>query len=295
MTNSEHRISQKYSLALRSECCCWHCPAARARSDPDGPKGAGNHAQQQLKPKRSQRGLVYGLPIVMNYAVMYEGFIDKTSSQYKTTFNQIYNEARVFTYQDTAVVTPNSDTPYSFLWADLRAEPLVISVPAVEKGRYFSVQFCDGNTFNYGYIGSRATGNDAAIICWPGRTGTAAHAPRHQESISFDDRILSLVLFAAVVRCGRLGERDEDPIRLPGASALGLSPASYRPPRGHQLPADQCGHGEKEFLPVSRLHLAVRARPDRKKKKKSAHRLARIGIGAGKTFHASTILTLNIN
>jgi hypothetical protein len=35
--------------------------------------------------------------------------------------------------KDTTVVTPNSDTPYSFLWADLRAEPLVVSVPAVEK------------------------------------------------------------------------------------------------------------------------------------------------------------------
>ena len=38
---------------------------------------------------------------------------------------------------------------------------MVISVPAVEKKRYYSVQLIDGSTFNYGYIGSRATGNDA--------------------------------------------------------------------------------------------------------------------------------------
>jgi hypothetical protein len=44
---------------------------------------------------------------------------------------------------------------------DLRAEPMVISVPAVEKKRYYAVMLVDGNTFNYGYIGSRATGNDA--------------------------------------------------------------------------------------------------------------------------------------
>src|SRR5574341_307424 len=44
---------------------------------------------------------------------------------------------------------------------DLRAEPMVLSVPAVEKGRYYAVMLCDGNTFNYGYIGSRATGNNA--------------------------------------------------------------------------------------------------------------------------------------
>ena len=39
--------------------------------------------------------------------------------------------------------TPNSDTPYSFLGLDLRAEPVVITVPAIEKSRYFSVQFID--------------------------------------------------------------------------------------------------------------------------------------------------------
>jgi len=109
----------------------------------------------------AEEGFVYGLPIVMNYAVMYEYSVDKDSGQYKAPFNQIKNEARVFTYKDTAIVTPNSDTPYSFLWMDLRAEPIVLSVPAVEKGRYYSVQLEDGNCFNYGYIGSRATGDDA--------------------------------------------------------------------------------------------------------------------------------------
>src|SRR5437762_5044916 len=108
----------------------------------------------------AQEGFIYGLPIVMNYAVMYEYAVDKNSGQYKAPFNQINNEARVFTYKDTSVITPNSDTPYSILWTDLRAEPIVLSVPAVEKSRYFSVMLCDGNTYNYGYIGSRATGNE---------------------------------------------------------------------------------------------------------------------------------------
>jgi hypothetical protein len=77
----------------------------------------------------AEQGYIFGLPIVMNYGVMYEFTIDKTSSQYKAPFNAMFNEARVFTYEDTAVVTPNSDTPYSMLWLDLRAEPIVISEP----------------------------------------------------------------------------------------------------------------------------------------------------------------------
>ena len=121
----------------------------------------------------AEEAFIYGLPIVMNYAVMYEFVVDKNSGQYKAPFNAIANEARVFTYQDTAVVTPNSDTPYSMLWLDLRAEPMVISVPAVDKKRYYSVQLVDGNTFNYGYIGSRATGNEAGdyLVVGPGWKG----------------------------------------------------------------------------------------------------------------------------
>jgi len=107
----------------------------------------------------AEEGFIYGLPIVMNYAVMYDYVIDRKSGQWKMPFNEIFNEHRVFTYKDTTVITPNSDTPYSMLWMDLRAEPMVISVPAVEKKRYYSVMLNDGNTFNYGYVGSRATGS----------------------------------------------------------------------------------------------------------------------------------------
>jgi hypothetical protein len=119
-------------------------------------KGAKNERE-----KIAEDAYIYGFPMVMNYGVMYEYFIDKSFSQYKAPFNHILNEARVFTPKDTAVVTPNSDTPYSVVGMDLRAEPVVLSVPEIEKKRYYSVQLIDLYTFNYGYIGSRATGNGA--------------------------------------------------------------------------------------------------------------------------------------
>jgi hypothetical protein len=129
----------------------------------------------------AERGFAYGLPIVMNYAVMYKFVIDKDSGQYKGPFNAIANSHDVFTYKDTAVVTPNSDTPYSMLWMDLRAEPIVISVPAVDPKRYYSVQLVDSSTYNYGYIGSRATGSDAGdyLVVGPDwRGGTPAGVKR---------------------------------------------------------------------------------------------------------------------
>jgi hypothetical protein len=94
----------------------------------------------------AQEGSIFDLPIVMNYAVMHEYAVDSGSGQFKAPFNQSFSEARVFTYKDTAIITPNSDTPYSLLWADLRAEPIVLSVPEVNKSRYYSVMLCDGNT-----------------------------------------------------------------------------------------------------------------------------------------------------
>ena len=123
----------------------------------------------------AEEGFIYGLPIVMNYAVMNEYAINRDSGQFKAPFNEILNEHRVYTYKDTAIITPNSDTPYSLAWLDLRAEPIVLSVPPVDKNRYYSVMLNDGNTFNYGYIGSRATGNEAGdyIVAgprWQGET-----------------------------------------------------------------------------------------------------------------------------
>src|SRR4026209_634064 len=71
----------------------------------------------------AEEGYIYGLPIVMNYGVMYEYAVDKNSSQFKAPFNQLNSMHRVATPDDTAVVTPNSDTPYSLGFMDLRAEP----------------------------------------------------------------------------------------------------------------------------------------------------------------------------
>ena len=112
------------------------------------------HAQvgQDESKQIAEEAFIYGLPLVMNYAVFYQYFVDKSSPEYKTTVNQLYNTARVYTPHDTAVVTPNSDTPYSFIAMDLRAEPFVVCNPAIEKSRYFSIQLIDWYTFNFGYM-----------------------------------------------------------------------------------------------------------------------------------------------
>ena len=121
----------------------------------------------------SKQAYIYAFPMIAGYKAMYEFNVDKNSSQYKGPFNTIISDANVFTYKDTAIVTPNSDTPYSMLQVDLRAEPMVFCVPAIDKDRYYSVQLTDMYSFNYGYVGSRPTGNGAGcyMIAGPGWKG----------------------------------------------------------------------------------------------------------------------------
>ncbi len=121
----------------------------------------------------AKEAYIYGYPMVDSYRIAHAYFVDKTNPEYKGPWNQLRNFARVFTPQDKAVQTPNSDTPYSFLGLDLRAEPIVLTVPAIEKERYFSIQLIDAYTFNFDYIGSRATGNGGGsyLIAGPGWKG----------------------------------------------------------------------------------------------------------------------------
>ncbi len=119
------------------------------------------HAQTDDPRAIAKDAYIYGFPLVDSYRIQHSYFVDRDNPEYKGNWNEIHNTARVYTPDDKAIQTPNSDTPYSFIGADLRAEPLVLTVPEVDEGRYYSIQFIDMYTFNFAYVGSRATGNGA--------------------------------------------------------------------------------------------------------------------------------------
>ncbi|AFM26214.1 hypothetical protein Desti_3565 [Desulfomonile tiedjei DSM 6799] len=128
----------------------------------------------------AEEAYLYGFPMIVGYKVLYEYNVDRSSGQFKAPFNQISNEARVFTPKDTTISTPNSDTPYSMVQLDLRSEPMVLCMPEIEKARYYDVQLVDMYTDNYGYIGSRTTGNGAGCYLvagpdWKGETPPGIH------------------------------------------------------------------------------------------------------------------------
>lgn len=121
----------------------------------------------------AQEAYIYGYPMVDNYKVMYSYFIDKSNPEYNSPFNVLNMDARVFTPEDKVVQTPNSDTPYGKVGFDLRGEPFVLHVPAVDSNRYYSVQLIDLYTHNFDYLGTRTSGNKGGnyLITGPGWQG----------------------------------------------------------------------------------------------------------------------------
>jgi hypothetical protein len=232
----------------------------------------------------AEEGFIYGLPIVMNYAVMYEYAVDKGNPEFKAPFNQIKNEARVFTPKDTAIVTPNSDTPYSFLWMDLRAEPMVLSVPAVEKRRYYAVQLEDGNTFNFGYIGSRATGNDAGDYMvagpdWKGETPAGIKKVFN-----------STTQFAiAGYRTQLFGPADmPNVVKVQAGYKVQPLSAYLKQPAPPAAPAIDFPKIDKEMVKTNffdYLDFALQFAPAGPEEQAIRAKLATIGIGSGKKFN----------
>jgi hypothetical protein len=232
----------------------------------------------------AEAGFIYGLPIVMGYGVMYEFAVDRNSSQFKAPFNQIANAANVFTYKDTAVVTPNSDTPYSVVWMDLRAEPLVLSVPPVDPKRYYSVMLCDGNTYNYGYIGTRATGSEAGdymVVApdWKGATPPGIKKV-FRSSTQFSMAIYRTQLFSP---------DDLDNVKKVQAGYKVQTLSAYlKQPTTTAATTIDFPKIDKELAKTNffdYLDFALQFAPAQENEKEIRAQLASIGVGPGKTFN----------
>ena len=131
----------------------------------------------KLSPKEvkeiTKEAYIYAYPMLENYKMMFATGIWKESPAFDAPFNQMKNKAVLLGPEYTTIVRPNNDTFYSTLWLDLRAEPMVLSVPAISDNRYYAWQLIDLFTHNAGYVGTRATGFKAGkyLIAGPNWSG----------------------------------------------------------------------------------------------------------------------------
>jgi len=239
----------------------------------------------------AKEAYIYGFPLVDSYRIQNAYFIDKAGPEYKVPYNQIASFARVFTPDDTVVQTPNSDTPYSFAGLDLRTEPIVLTVPPIEKGRYFSIQLVDLYTFNFDYIGSRATGNDAGsfLIVGPGWQG---QGPKVVKKVIQSETELMLALY----RTQLFDPQDIENVKRiqagykvqPLSAFLGEPAPKAAPPVDFFKPLspDQ----EKTSLEFfNELNFILTFCPTHPSEKALMERFATIGVGARKTIDASRL------
>ncbi|WP_371497818.1 DUF1254 domain-containing protein [Kitasatospora sp. NBC_00374] len=134
---------------------------------------------------------VWGLALTENYRTMYPQAIDEADPRYVGGFGTFRHYSQPFTPADTDVVTPNNDTPYSWAWLDLRAEPWVVEVPGAD--RYYVLPLHDLDTSYVGYLGSRTTGQGAGryLVTGPGFTG--AVPPGFDKVLRADTQLVGIL------------------------------------------------------------------------------------------------------
>ena len=234
---------------------------------------------------------IYGFPIVGNYLVLYTYFVNRQSPEFKAPWNQIRNIPRVFTSEDKAIKVPNSDTPYSMLGMDLRTEPLVITVPPIEKQRYFSVQLIDLYTFNFDYIGSRTTGNDGGsfLIAGPGWKGDV---PKGIKKVIRPETELALAVFRTqLFNPGDL----ENVKKVQAGYNVQVLSEFLGQPRPKAAPAIDfieplsldALKASPDFFKI--LNFVLKFCPIHHSEEELMVRFARIGVGAGKPFDTAQL------
>ena len=246
--------------------------------------------QQDLTPEEARtiakEAYIYANPVVDSYRILYSYFVDASSEDYKAGWNEIVNIPRVYTHEDRAIQTPNSDTPYSWLALDLRTEPMVLTVPPIEEERYFSIQLIDLYTHNFAYIGSRATGNDGGrfLVTGPGWKGEVPEGIT--KKIESETELL-----LAVYRTQLFNPDDLEKVKeiqqgyeVQPLSAFLDEPAPKAAPEINfiePLSAEEIKTSPEVF---EQLNFVLQFCPTHPSEEELMNRFAKLDIGAGKTF-----------
>jgi hypothetical protein len=235
----------------------------------------------------AREAYIYGYPMVDNYRIQYSYFVDTKNPEYKAPYNQLFNIPRVFTPEDKAIQTPNSDTPYSWIGLDLRTEPIVFTVPPIEQKRYWSLQLIDLYTFNFDYLGTRTTGNSGGsfMIAGPGWKGEKpkgiTKVIRSETSIAsaqFRTQLFNPDDLDNVIRI------QKQYIVQPLSAFLGKAAPKPAPPIDFVKPLSS--EMQKTSLDFYReLNFLLQfAQPPHRSETALMARFARIGVGAGRSF-----------
>ena len=190
---------------------------------------------------------------------------------------------------DKDIVTPNNDTPYSWAWLDLRAEPIVLSLPAVPAPRYYVNQWFDLYTHNFAYTGVRATGRNAGnyLFAGPNWKGPVPKSITKVFRAETD--------FVGTLTRTQLNGADDIAAMQAVQAQFNLTPLSQfagTPAPKPAPPVDWPAPDDKKMAGIgfiSYLNALLPFMPTVPSEKATMTRFAKIGIGAGKSFDAGKL------
>jgi hypothetical protein len=99
----------------------------------------------------ARQAYIFAYPMLENFRTM------TLQAVIPDAFNRFKHSKGLLGPEFREIVRPNNDTVFSAAWLDLRAEPIIIQIPAICE-RYYSLQFVDMYTHNFAYAGTRTTG-----------------------------------------------------------------------------------------------------------------------------------------
>ncbi|AKU96879.1 putative exported protein [Labilithrix luteola] len=257
-------------------------------------------AQQQSDRGRlidiEARASIFGFPLVLMDVTraVSTSVPERDEEKQKAPINQLVHLREFPDASFTDVVSPNADTLYSFAFLDLKAEPMVLSLPEMGT-RYYLMELMDAWTNVFASPGTRTTGNGkgAFLIAGPTWKGTL---PNGVVEIRSPTNLVWII-----GRTQTNGKKDyaavhalQDGYDLRPLSAYGK--ADFHAPRvavapdidNQTPPIEQVAKMEPtEFF--QRLNALMKDNPPSPADADAVKRFGEVGVGPGKVFDRNTV------
>ena len=236
----------------------------------------------------AKEAYIFHYPLVMMYRTMYLQAIDSDSKSYSGGFGE-WLHLGTSSPKDTDIVSPNNDTPYSYAWVDLRAEPWVLTLPKIEKKRFYTSQWDDLWGFVLDNPGSVEDGNDGVSVLLASPTWKGELPEGVKRVIQGDSEFLGSLTRTQLLESKDLPnvQKIQQEYKLQPLSAYLGEPAPEPAPAIEWKPWTEGAETTDEFWAYANFLLSFTT--PNPQDKPVQDRAAKIGIGAGQPWDSAAL------
>ncbi|MEN0107264.1 MAG: DUF1254 domain-containing protein, partial [Pseudomonas sp.] len=142
----------------------------------------------EIPDKLAQDAYIYAFSIDEAYKFFYE-----TAVKTDTPLNRFQNIRHLADDTYTAHPTINNDTLHLMGWLDVAAEPVIVSVPDMDKGRYWILHTMDMGHYTTSMIGSRTRGTKGGQFMFAAQDWKGEVPASVDEVIRVDSNLIKLM------------------------------------------------------------------------------------------------------